>query len=460
MDEYGLDDATVNVNAVLCVAAYTGLDMEDALILNKSAVQRGMFSVYQTLCKELLADKGYFPKEHEEDVTVTHVFHNLKKNGQRVVPTLSISGLPLIRKSREDVLRDPIKHHGVHSHYESTPLYVIALKKKYKDGTVEYSDHKTMMWDSLGKDEPGWVHSVCPTAFDGPDPTKALVFIRLRRDPVIGDKFCSRHGQKGTVGLLMPQINLPFSSNGVVPDVIINPHAFPSRMAVGMILELMCGKYAAQEGVLMDGSAWTTVDDKPVSAKLIGELLLGKGFTPYGGETLYNGTSGEAMDVDIFMGVGGYQRLRHMVKDKWQVRARTDHSRTRVVSSTGQPVHGRKLHGGVRVGEMERDALISHGASEIVIDRLLNVSDKTRAYLCASCGGMLCIVEKSVTGLGTWKVCTFCGAGDMSEDGVRIEDASVIRLIDIPQVLRFMIAEMAGLGIRTCLKMEKPRATD
>ena len=143
-----------------------------------------------------------------------------------------------------------------------------------------------------------------------------------------------------------------------------------------------------------------------------------------------------------------------MVKDNWQVRARTDGVRTRVESATGQPVHGRKLHGGVRVGEMERDALISHGAAEVVIDRLLNVSDRTRAYICGSCGGMLCFRELSETGNNTYKVCYFCKAETVNDDGSRVEGK--IHLIDVPQVLRLMVAEMAGVGIRTCITVRDP----
>eukprot|EP00760_Papus_ankaliazontas_P025331 PhM_4_TR2645/c0_g1_i1/m.76424/K03002/RPA2, POLR1B; DNA-directed RNA polymerase I subunit RPA2 len=445
MDEYSLDKHNVNVNAVLAVASYSGMDMEDALILNRNAVQRGMFSVYQTLCKCITATSSH-KTIGDTNAKVVAVFHNVRRNGTRVCPSLGINGLPIGRRPTSEVSGNMSQHHGAPSFTETTPIYCVARKVTYSDGTVEYLDHNVVTWDSLDKGEAGWIHTVIPTSYDGADITNAMLILRLKRDPVIGDKFCSRHGQKGTLSFNMPTADLPFTDGGIMPDVLINPHAFPSRMAVGMMLEMIGGKYACLEGTFIDGSAWKLVDDKPISTHELGDLLTKHGMRRYGRDVMYNGTTGEPMDVDIFIGIGGYQRLRHMVRDKWQVRSRTDHVRNRVIDTTGQPVHGRKVHGGVRVGEMERDALISHGASEIVIDRLLNVSDKTRTYLCANCGGMLCFMEKSSTTLGTWKVCYYCGAGESA-------NGDAIKLVDIPQVLRLMVAEMASAGIRTCIGM-------
>jgi DNA-directed RNA polymerase I subunit RPA2 len=247
--------------------------------------------------------------------------------------------------------------------------------------------------------------------------------------------------------------------------VIINPHAFPSRMTVGMILEMMAGKIGAVQGRWMDNSAWSLVDEKPLAADRLRVGLVDCGFEPHGREQLYCGATGVAMEAEVFIGIGGYQRLRHMVLDKWQARARTDHGH-RAVTRTGQPVKGRKRHGGVRVGEMERDALLSHGIAEVVVDRLMNVSDLTRAFVCMTCGGFAGVYEKAVNDVSTVKHCRFCeqhgtsvgmashedGAGGVSSALVAAGAADNVRLIHIPQVLRLWASELTSVGVRVAFR--------
>jgi len=214
---------------------------------------------------------------------------------------------------------------------------------------------------------------------------KVSITLRYPRRPIIGDKFSSRHGQKGTLSVLWPQENMPFSESGMTPDVLINPHAFPSRMTIGMLIESMAGKAGALHGKFQDATPFSFHEENKVIDHL-GEQLLAAGYHYYGSEPLYSGLSGEVMHCDIFMGLVYYQRLRHMVADKSQVRATGG-----VVATTRQPVKGRKKHGGIRLGEMERDALLSHGAAFCVHDRLMRCSDEHVAYCCAQCGGLLAV---------------------------------------------------------------------
>lgn len=453
MDFYNVDDVNLGVNAVVAILSYTGYDMDDAVILNHCASQRGMLNAGITVAKVISASgpvTGQGSTGNGDDAV--WVFHNLLESGERFSPELDDQGLPYRRTPPNTEGFRLQSDHSVPSLRDASDVYCCALRQKRLDPLThqpmyEYTRHKTTKWSYFDKGEMGWVHKVVPLAFAGPDPVKALIVFRIPRPPTVGDKFSSRHGQKGTLPLQIRSFDLPFSplSGGLVPDVIINPHAFPSRMTVGMVLELVVAKVGALEGRFMENSAWSTVDDTPVVAETIGEALAELGYNRYGRESLINGITGEVMEADVFMGVCGYQRLRHQVNDKWQARARTDSHKFRAVTKTGQPVKGRKKHGGVRVGEMERDALLSHGIADVVVDRLLHVSDKTKGYVCPTCGDLLSIYERHATEFGTWKTCRFCGTGE--EEGT-----DQIAMVDIPQVLRLWAAELTGVGIRVSLR--------
>uniref|UniRef100_A0A6P6Y8P1 DNA-directed RNA polymerase n=1 Tax=Dermatophagoides pteronyssinus TaxID=6956 RepID=A0A6P6Y8P1_DERPT len=215
---------------------------------------------------------------------------------------------------------------------------------------------------------------------------RLLVTFRSTRTPVVGDKFASRAGQKGILSLLYDAEDMPFSESGIVPDILFNPHGFPSRMTVGMMIESMAGKVAALSGELQDGTPFRQREtpreaDACSPVDYFGKELLSRGYSYYGKETLYSGVHGAPIECDIFTGVIYYQRLRHMVNDKYQCR-----NTGPIDALTHQPLKGRKRKGGTRVGEMERDSLLSHGASFTVQDRLLNCSDGTVMHVCAKCG--------------------------------------------------------------------------
>ncbi|KAG7279804.1 hypothetical protein CRUP_013714 [Coryphaenoides rupestris] len=265
---------------------------------------------------------------------------------------------------------------------------------------------------------------------------RVCITVRIPRNPTIGDKFASRHGQKGILSRLWPVEDMPFTENGMTPDILFNPHGFPSRMTIGMLIESMAGKSAAMHGLCHDATPFT-FSEKHSALEHFGGLLREAGYNHYGTERLYSGLSGLELEADIFIGVVYYQRLRHMVSDKFQVR--TTGARDKV---TNQPVGGRHLQGGVRFGEMERDALLAHGTSFLLHDRLFNCSDRSEAQVCVPCGSLLSpLLEKPTESTLRHRktACSLCGRSD------------AIELINVPYVFRYFVAELAAMNIKVKL---------
>ena len=208
---------------------------------------------------------------------------------------------------------------------------------------------------------------------------RKFVKVRVRsvRIPQIGDKFASRHGQKGTIGITYRQEDMPFTSTGISPDIIMNPHAVPSRMTIGHLVETLLGKSACAGGEHGDATPFSDTLKVGDVAKLLHE----RGYQRFGNERLYNGHTGEYMEAKIFLGPTYYQRLKHMVDDKIHARARGP--MTKLVR---QPMEGRGKDGGLRLGEMERDCMISHGVASIMKEPLFEASDAFRVHVCDICG--------------------------------------------------------------------------
>lgn len=200
--------------------------------------------------------------------------------------------------------------------------------------------------------------------------------LRTLRKPMIGDKFASRSAQKGTVGNIIPECDMPFTKEGLRPDIILNPHAIPSRMTIAQLAETLFGKVLLELGMFGDGTCFGELDVYTI----INELKR-CGYESHGNEVLYDGYTGEQLEADVFIGPVYYQRLKHMVNDK-------EHSRAMgpMVNLTRQPAEGRSRDGGFRIGEMERDVMVAHGMSKFCRERMYNVSDKYAVHVCKKCG--------------------------------------------------------------------------
>ena len=367
-NQFGLDNYPNGTNAIVAVISYTGYDMDDAMILNKFAHERGFAygTMYKTKIIRLddtsrvrskLTTKalfGFAPNAHINPLTKEH----LDADGLPIVGTQLCEGDALA--ASYSVTFDPATGNFVNRD-ERTVLH------KYKDSEVAFIDEVRLI-GSEGGDMPCQAVSIK---------------LRIPRSPIIGDKFTSRHGQKGVCSQKWPTQDMPFSESGIVPDVIINPHAFPSRMTIGMFVESLAGKAGALHGLAQDSSAWR-FDEHQTAGDYFGEQLLAAGYNYHGNEPMYSGITGEEFAADIYLGVVFYQRLRHMVNDKFQVRTTGP-----VNPLTGQPIKGRARGGGIRVGEMERDSLLAHGAAFLLQDRLLNCSDYTKSWVCRTCGSFL-----------------------------------------------------------------------
>ncbi|KAK9472602.1 uncharacterized protein V1510DRAFT_378502 [Dipodascopsis tothii] len=430
-DEYGLDNFPNGMNAVVAVISYTGYDMDDAMIINKSAHERGFG--YGTVYK---VEKIDLNEKRRKGEPITQRFgFGTDAWPEHWRTKLDEDGLPMVGVLLEE--GDPIA--------------------AYFDESANRT--KAMVYKSS---EAAFVEEVRLLGDDGEQEFQSIsVKLRITRSPVIGDKFSSRHGQKGVCSQKYPTVDMPFSETGIQPDIIINPHAFPSRMTIGMFVESLAGKAGALHGIAQDGSPFQFTENRTAS-DYFGEQLKAAGYNYHGNEPMYSGITGEEFKADIYIGVVYYQRLRHMVNDKYQVR-----STGPVNSLTMQPVKGRKRSGGIRVGEMERDALIAHGTSFLLQDRLLNCSDYSQAHVCRECGSLLSSMN-SVPAIGSYSEvrCRLCAKkvlensstlvaddGRVSEvwedgQGNRYVGGKETTTVAVPFVLRYLDAELAAMGVK------------
>lgn len=349
--DYDMDSYPNGANAVVAVISYTGYDMEDAMIINKSAHERGFGygSIYKFEWVDL-ADKK------RQGEPVSHFF-GLKSRGGK-----SMLNKEQEKKVKEFLDDDGLPRIGILLH-DGDPLYAFVDEAL---GTCKVVRYKSL--------EDAYVDEVRLCGSDSGDSPLQKIGIKFRipRPPVIGDKFSSRHGQKGVCSQKFPTVDMPFSESGIVPDVIINPHAFPSRMTIGMFVESLAGKSGAIYGVPQDATPFEYGEavSEESAGDWFGKELAAAGYNYHGNEPMYSGITGQEFKADIYIGVVYYQRLRHMVSDKYQVRTTGP-----VHNLTMQPVKGRKRAGGIRFGEMERDSLLAHGVSFLLQDRLMNCSD-------------------------------------------------------------------------------------
>jgi DNA-directed RNA polymerase subunit B len=401
----GLEERPAGQNCIVAVLPFDGYNIEDAIVLSQASVDRGLgrsffYRIYDAEAKQ-------YPGGMRDNFEIPNAEDNIRGyKGERAYRLLEEDGVVASESTIKggDILigkTSPPRFMEEYREFESTGPY-------RRDTSVGVRPSETGVVDTV----------VMTQSNEGGKMYK--VRARDMRIPEIGDKFASRHGQKGVLGILAKAEDLPYTAEGMSPDVLINPHAFPSRMTVGMMMESICGKAAAFRGKRFDGSAF--VGEKMDEVK---PVMDAHGFKYSGKEIMYDGRTGKSFPVEVFIGIVYYQKLHHMVADKIHARARGQ-----VQMLTKQPTEGRARGGGLRFGEMERDCLIAYGASMILKDRLLDESDKSDIFVCERCGLVAYHDVKQRK-----YVCRVCG------------DKAKVSSVSVAYAFKLLLQEMQSLNI-------------
>ena len=346
-------------NAIVAISCYTGYNVEDAILINEGALQRGLF---RTTYFNTYTSKEEKEVKHQmviREKIFSKVQFDENVEARRIDPDFDYSYL-----DDNGIVRENTEVHD----------------KMVLIGQTESIDAKGNVRDASMMPKKGQMGFVDKTFITEGEEGERIAKVRIRHEriPAMGDKFASRAGQKGTIGMIIPEADMPYTKDGIRPDMIINPHALPSRMTIGQMIEAIVGKACAMKGAFGDCTAFS--DNKNKLAEF-GDLLTHHNFHSTGDEVLYNGMNGKQMESTVFIGPTYYMRLKHMVKDKINYRARGPRT-----NMTRQPVSGRANDGGLRIGEMERDAVISHGMSHFLQESMMERADKYQMAICNHTG--------------------------------------------------------------------------
>ena len=402
-----MDSMPCGTNVIVAIATYTGYNQEDSIILNRSSVQRGLFTTtfYRTIKEQ--CNKNLSTGEEE-------VFCNPVANG--------VCGK--VRTNNYNKI-DFTGFVPENTYLESGDVIIGKCMPQKINQTFVHKDNSVFMKNN----EHGYVELNCSNdryykniSADGY--TFCKVKIRNFREPTIGDKLSSNHAQKGSIGVMYNQEDMPFSSSGLVPDIIINPHAIPSRMTIAQLIECLMGKSCATMGCMGNATPFTSLGVDDITKVLIDDC----GLDPHGNEVMYNSRTGEQMKTSIFIGPTYYQRLKHMVCDKIHSR----NSNGPVVLLTRQPAEGRARDGGLRLGEMEVECNWGHGTVQFLKERFMECSDNYRVFVCSKCGNMANVNRTQ----GTYS-CDFC------PNHIKFSE------IRIPFASKLLFHEIQSMGINT-----------
>ena len=384
---------------IVAIASHSGYNQEDSLLFNKGAIDRGLFlaTIYHTEKDE---DKKLFGNEEIRCKPDKNNTKNMKFANYDKLDANGIIKENTLIEDRDIIIGKvlPIKENK--NDFTKT--------MKHSDESISFRTHEESYIDKNYIETNGDGYNFCK------------VRIRNYRKPVIGDKFSSRHGQKGTIGNIIPEEDMPFTADGLKPDIIINPHAIPSRMTIAQLKETLLGKVLLQLGLFGDGTSFGEFEISSIIDKL-NDL----GYESKGNELMYNALTGEQLTMNIFIGPAFYQRLKHMVNDK-------QHSRSigPMVNLTRQPAEGRARDGGLRFGEMERDCMISHGASRFTKGRIFDASDAYSTFVCSKCGSIAAFNNKEHI-----HYCNMCS------------NRNDFKYIEIPYACKLMFQELITMNI-------------